>query len=62
MKNIMNIFKKKKRHYSIDERLNKQISRDINRRKTGVIIFLSSLFCLIVVLLCYVLGRVMYIF
>lgn len=60
MKNIMNIFKK--RNYSIDERLNKQISRDINRRKTGVIIFLSSLFCLIVVLLFYILGRVMYIF
>lgn len=60
MKNIMNIFKK--RSYSIDERLNKQISRDINRRKTGVIIFLSSFFCLIVVLLCYILGRIMYIF
>ena len=58
---MFKIHKRKRKRYSIDERLNKQVTRDMRRRKTGVIIFLSCLFAGIVALIVYVLGHMMFI-
>jgi len=58
----MRFLKRKKCCYSIDEHLNKQVMKDINRRKTGVIIFITVMLCVFTAFLTFILWYSMSVF